>query len=184
MDSRLLGRSIDAPLDAVGAAQAVALARQLATVGPLRVHCSPRRRTQQTAAPIASIAASTIELASALDEVDFGCWAGMTFARLAEDACWREWNRRRATATTPAGESATSVYRRFSQYLRAQCECFPGETLVIVTHAELIRIAVLTWLGAALDAFWRLDIAPASMTTVRMSGAEVRIEAVNVRVCA
>jgi broad specificity phosphatase PhoE len=49
------GESMDPGLDALGRAQADAVARKLADLGPLPILSSPLKRAQQTAAPLAKL---------------------------------------------------------------------------------------------------------------------------------
>jgi broad specificity phosphatase PhoE len=182
MASTLLGRAIDAPLDANGQAQAQALAGALRTRGTPMIEASPRLRTQQTAAAIAAHIGTSVSIVAELDEVNFGAWAGRTFAELASDPDWRRWNSRRSDAATPAGERISHVQMRLLEHLRRLCAAFPGRSVILVTHAEVIRSILLHWLDASLDAYDRLEIAPASWTRIEMDRERVLIDGINRRV--
>ena len=119
------------------------------------------------------------EPVAGLDEIDFGDWSGRSFTDLAADPRWQHWNERRSTAQTPAGDSVSAVQARVMQHLRRLHDASPGRTFVLVTHGEIIRIAVLHCLRAPLDGYARLVIAPASSTTLTLDGAGVRVEGVN-----
>jgi broad specificity phosphatase PhoE len=182
MDELLLGRTVDLPLDPRGRQQAAAMAHALRTRDDLLVMASPRQRTQQTAAAIAAVTGCEVVSSHAIDELDFGHWSGRTFMQLAEDADWRDWNAHRASAATPAGERMTDVQARVLQQLKRLADAFPGRTIALVTHAEVIRGALLHWLGAPLDGYSRLAIHPASCSTVSLGDWGVRIEGINQRV--
>ena len=67
------------------------------------------------------------------------------------------------------GEAQARALRFISEAHRAR----PGSTIVIVTHAEIIRAVVLHCLAWPLDAWQGVEIAPASVTTldIRPSGS-------------
>ena len=180
----LLGRAIDAALDARGEAQARALAQRLSVESPDVLQASPRRRTLETAHAIAGRTGCTVGIAPALDEVDFGAWCGQSFDQLEADAGWREWNARRASARTPAGEDMAGVRARVLPHLQALAQAFAGGLLVLVTHAEVIRAVVLHHLGMSADEFHRVAIAPASLTTLRIDGGTSRLVRINEQVAA
>ena len=179
IEDTLLGRTLDAPLDARGERQARAVAARLRREAPLRVECSPRQRTLQTAAVIAQHARCDVRVAPPLDELDFGHWGGRTFAQLETDEGWRRWNDQRDTARTPAGAGITALQLSVARYLAALAEACAGATLVLVTHAEIIRSLVLHCLGAPASDYPRFAIDPASITRFSLDAEGVHVEAVN-----
>jgi broad specificity phosphatase PhoE len=182
MDSVLLGRSIDAPLDANGEAQARALAERLLPLDDLLLECSPRQRTRQTAGAIALRRGGQVQAAPAMDEIDFGSWSGKTFAELAGDPAWRRWNEQRSTACTPAGENIEQVQARAMAHLRQLQQDFAARTVAIVTHAEIVRSLVLRATNAPIDDYHRIEISPASLTTFSMDGPELLVATLNERI--
>ncbi|HKU79567.1 MAG TPA: histidine phosphatase family protein [Rhodanobacteraceae bacterium] len=179
IEDTLLGRALDAPLDARGERQAQALAARLRREAPLRVECSPRRRTLQTAAAIAQHARCDVRVAPALDEMDFGRWAGLTFAQLEGDGDWQRWNEHRDLARTPAGVGIRTLQRSVNRYLAALAETCAGATLVLVTHAEIIRSLVLHCLAAPANDYTRFAIDPASVTRFSVDAEGVHVDAIN-----
>jgi broad specificity phosphatase PhoE len=179
IEDTLLGRTLDAPLDARGEGQARALATRLRGETPLRVECSPRRRTLQTAHAIAREAGCDVRVAPALDELDFGRWAGLTFAQLERDQGWRRWNEQRDRARTPAGVGIGTLQRSVNRYLAALAETCAGATLVLVTHAEIIRSLVLHCLAAPATDYTRFAIDPASITRFSVGPQGVRVDTIN-----
>jgi broad specificity phosphatase PhoE len=182
MDEVLFGRAVDAALDAHGKLQAQQLAGHFAGMPALRLESSPRRRARETATAIALRRQCAVRLAPAMDEVDFGRWAGRSFAQLADDPTWQRWNEARGDARTPAGEDMNAVQARAVRYLSGLQNACASSIVVIVTHAELIRAVLLHWQGAPLEDYWRLEISPASLTTLAVHGTEVKIEGVNERI--
>src|SRR5205814_4109461 len=104
------------------------------------------------------------------DELDMGAWTGRSFAELKHDPQWQLWNTQRANAGPPQGESMRELQRRVVGHLHDVAKAYDGEEVVIVTHAEPIRAAVLHCLGLSLDEFPSVQIAPASVTTILVRG--------------
>ncbi|MFC4308878.1 histidine phosphatase family protein [Steroidobacter flavus] len=181
MDEMLLGRTVDAPLAAIGVREAEAMACALGSSQETLIVASPRRRAQQTAAAICERSQCELVTACDIDELDFGHWSGQTFNELAQDPAWRRWNEQRATAATPAGERIGDVQARVVRHLDRLRQTFPGRPMVLVTHAEVIRAALLHWLQAPVDAYRRLAISPASISRVSLSDWGPRIDGINQR---
>lgn len=184
LDELLLGRTIDAPLDDNGRDQARAVAAHLSNVAHAVIKSSPRLRARQTAEEIGRRLNVTPAIATELDELDFGRWSGQRFAELERDAQWHDWNRNRSQARTPAGESISSVHHRVTVYLQRLADEHPGETLILVTHAEVIRTLLLAWLGLSADAFSQVPIGPGSVTNVHFDQDGAHVRGMNVRVAA
>jgi len=179
----LFGRVIDAPLDTRGQRQALALARRIALEKPSAVLSSPRRRARQTARAIAALAGHTVRVDWRLDELDFGRWSGKSFASLAADPDWHRWNRERASSATPLGDDMEKARTRLMQVLDEVQHEYPEQTVVLVTHAEVIRASLLHFMRRSANDFQQLEIAPASLSVVNVGqDSSVRIEFVNERV--
>lgn len=172
----LSGRIQGIALSAEGRSQADALARQLEST-PLDVlHASPVQRAQETARTIAaSRQGLDVETAPALDELDFGDWAGRAFVELADDPRWDTWNSARESAIAPNGESMDHARTRAWGHVERTAACFPGKTIAMVTHCDIIRAVIATALGLSLDHIHRFDIGPASISRLAVGpwGAKV-----------
>ena len=167
-DSVLLGRTLDPPLSAAGETQAAALAQHLQPQRELLLHASPRWRTQQTAQAISQASGAPVMTTDSLDEMDFGAWSGQTFATLSHDPAWDQWNLQRACARTPAGDTMLGAQRRILDFIDTTLRVHPRRTLALVTHAEIIRAALLHYLRLGLDEYHRIQIDPASVSTVQL----------------
>ncbi|HEY0681361.1 MAG TPA: histidine phosphatase family protein [Steroidobacter sp.] len=181
MDEMLLGRTVDAPLAEIGLREAEAMAHALDPHHETLIVVSPRRRAQQTASAIAARCQGELLTSAAIDELDFGHWSGQTFSELAHDPAWRRWNEQRNLAATPAGERISDVQARVLDHLQRLCQAFPGRPMVLVTHAEVIRAALLHWLQAPVAAYRRLAISPASMSRVSLSDWGPCVDSINLR---
>jgi ribonuclease H / adenosylcobalamin/alpha-ribazole phosphatase len=171
MSERLYGRKVSAPLSEAGRDQARVLAETLFREKLDAVFSSPRERARDTAAAIAAPHRLVVEVDETLDEVDFGAWAGLTFRELERDPRWRAWNRDRERHAPPGGESILAVQHRVLGTLRKLARTRVGERIALVTHAEVIRSAVLFLRGWSPNRHDEVEVPPASVTTVLGNGA-------------
>ena len=109
-------------------------------------------------------------------ELDYGEWTGRSFLDLEHDPLWKQFNGHRSGTRVPGGESMFETQVRAVTELDRLHHRHPGGTVAVVSHAEWIRSALLHYLGMSLDLFQRLEISPASITTVDLSdwGATLR----------
>jgi probable phosphoglycerate mutase len=177
----LSGRMPGVALSDAGRVQASRLATRLATRGVDLVRSSPLDRAQATAAAIAAAAGVAVETAAGLQEIDFGAWTGLRFDELAGDAEWDQWNARRSAARPPGGESMGEAQARIVAHLDAVARDHAGRTIVLVSHADMIRAAVAHAIGLNLDNLLRFDIDPASATTLVWGDSWARLTMLNER---
>lgn len=162
----LCGRMSGVHLDEVGQAQAGRLACALASRRPAAIHSSPLPRCLETADAIATACDLIVQPCAALTEIDFGAWTGKAFAALAGDQEWERWNVARSKACPPSGESMQAAQDRVGAWLRRLPAEAPDTTVVAVSHADVIKAALMAWLGLPLEAHDRFDIDPASVSTL------------------
>jgi len=179
IDSWLCGRSSGVPLSSLGHAQALALAEALQSTKLAAIYSSPLERAVATATAIASAHSRGVEICQGLTEVDFGRWTGLSFAALSRDPEWHAFNTSRATAIVPEGEQPGEVQARIVHTIARLSAAHRGATVACVTHADVIRCAVLHYQRRSLDDYHQLTIDPASITTVRLSGALADVIAIN-----
>jgi probable phosphoglycerate mutase len=162
----LVGRQAGISLNARGFAQAGRLADELAQRGIAHLISSPQLRARQTAGPIAAACALPLQIAADFDELDYGEWTGRPFAALSNNPQWRRWNEQRATSRPPRGESMVQLQARVLRGLAAAAAANCGRCIVVVSHAEPIRAALLYFRGLSLDQFSDVQIEPASATAL------------------
>jgi broad specificity phosphatase PhoE len=128
-----------------------------------QVLTSPARAARETAAALGFDA----EVEMALSDCDYGRWRGLASKDVAE----REPDEFAAWLGDPAaaphgGESLAVLIERIGAWLT---QALAGETATLaVTHAAVIRAAIVNVLGASSSSFARIDVAPLSLT--RLSG--------------
>jgi broad specificity phosphatase PhoE len=170
----LVGRMPGVGLSEAGRAEAADLAETLAHRPIALLQTSPRRRARETAAIIGERLGLPVQIVRALDELDVGAWSGMSFEALADDPAWQRWNASRSRARPPSGESMEDVLRRLRTHMACLQRQHPGKEIALVSHAEPIRTVVLHRRGWSFDDFARVEIAPASVTT--LAGIEAKLQ--------
>lgn len=145
---------LDEPLDDAGRLAAAALAAAL----PRRCELlsSPAARCVETA----GAAGLSPTLDDALVECDFGAWTGRWLADVEPEGA-RAWMLD-PDAAPHGGETLRAFAARVAGWLDAQAEC--EGVGAAITHAGVVKAAVVHALDAPLRAFWQIDAAPLSVT--------------------
>jgi broad specificity phosphatase PhoE len=123
------------------------------------VLAGPELRCRQTA----EAAGLTYTTDPALAECDFGAWAGLSLEAVL--TAWPDqaerW-RHDTNAAPHGGESIAQLCERVAGWLSAQAQA--RGYLVAITHAGVIRAAILSALKAPLASFWAIDVSPLAIT--------------------
>jgi probable phosphoglycerate mutase len=112
-------------------------------------------------------------------DCDFGEWTGEELKKLAKLPEWKIVQRYPSGFRFPGGESFEGMRARMSDTVAALCRRHPGETIVAVSHADPIKVAVSDALGAPLDLFQRIMISPCSVSAVSYHATGPVVLAVN-----
>lgn len=165
----IVGRTPGVPLSADGERSAAALANAFRGREVDAVYCSPVERAVQTARPIAERYGLDPVVNPAVTELDYGEWTATTLSELDADPRWNAWNARRSTARVPGGESMVEAQARAVGGLCALSRAHgPAATVVVVSHADIIKAVVLHCLQLSVDHVHRLSIDLASVTGIRL----------------
>lgn len=167
---RLAGRTPGVHLNDLGRQQAQALADRLAHVAIRAIYSSPLERALETAAPLASRFALPVQVEAGLAEVQYGQWTGGALKDLRESDLWRVLMLTPSLARFPDGESLGEVQNRVVSALECLRLRHPQETIVAVSHADVLKAAVAHYAGVHLDLFQRLVISPAALSVVQFDG--------------
>lgn len=175
----LAGRMPGVRLGEAGIAQARRLGERLRRERVALLYCSPRERARETADALAACGLPPPQVVEALDEVDFGAWSGSSFDKLSKDPAWRAWNERRSLARTPNGERMIDVQGRVLAALEQMARAAQNATVAVVTHADIIKAAVMYHLALRVDDWWRIDVSPASITRLVVDDNGARLVVLN-----
>ncbi len=176
------GRMPGIVLSERGRAEAEGAARRLSGAGIAAIYTSPLERTRETAGIVGQHLALPIKVLDDLAELDFGEWTGKTFDEVRKDPRWPEWASHRSLSCIPGGETMRAVQRRVVEALMEMRADHPDEAVVVVSHGDVIRAALVFVLGMPLDFYARIEVATASLSTVRIDAGGIRVIAVNERV--
>ena len=164
VDRVLCGRMPGVSLGDEGRAQARRVAKRLAGERIAAIHTSPLERARETAAPMSEQHGVAAEMHEAINEIDMGDWVGRDFAALQNDPDWASWNNARGVARPRGGESMLEVQARVVGHLQRARDAYPDQAVVLVSHADVIKAALLYCLGMPIDGYRLFDISPASIS--------------------
>ncbi len=175
----IAGRQPGVHLNPEGAAQAMRVRDRLAALPIAAIYSSPLDRTRETAAPLAAARGLDVRTCDEAMELDFGDWTSRQFSALEQDAGWRRFNSFRSFSRASGGELMPEVQLRIVRAIERLRAAHPGQTVVIVSHGDVIRSALAYFLGVPLDLFQRIEIGPASVSRVRLFDDGVSVLGVN-----
>jgi probable phosphoglycerate mutase len=171
----LAGRSPGVRLDQLGREQADALAASMADLlttyhcaRPEAIYSSPMERTLETAERISQMLDLPVRVSEGLQEIHFGEWSGKSFAQLNELSGWKEFNHFRSWNPVPGGETVLDAQHRIVKELSRLSHLHAGKTVILVTHADVIKATLTYFMGIPIDFFLRFEIFPASVNMIRV----------------
>jgi broad specificity phosphatase PhoE len=138
-EGRVQGQAPHVPLTPAGRLQAQAAAQRLRGCAARHVYSSDLLRALQTAAPIARALGVTAVPEPALREQSLGSLEGRLASELSAQATPD--GEHITSVRWGGGESIADVHRRVSVFLRELLASPDRPGIVLVTHAEIIRIA-------------------------------------------
>ena len=176
---RLAGRIAGVHLDDRGRMQAQALATRFAEVPLAAIYSSPLERALETAEPMAKLLGLPVIAREEFQEIDFADWSGRAIDELAGDVEFQRFNCLRSCAPVPGGEFMLQAQARMISGLEALRARHQSDSVVVVSHGDMIKAAIAHYAGIPLDLFQRLQIGLASTSVVDIDDTTVRIVAVN-----
>ncbi|MBV9561435.1 MAG: histidine phosphatase family protein [Bradyrhizobium sp.] len=178
---KLCGRMPGVGLDDQGCRQ-MARCTDFLLPPPSAIQSSPQQRTRQSANILAARFGLAVEIVPAMDEIDLGDWTGRSFEELEGDVAWTRWNHARGSSRPPNGETMQALQARVVRHLEQLRHDDSDGALVIVSHAEPIRAALLHYSQLRLDDYVAIEVEPASITTLSVDRAGIHISTFNQRV--
>jgi len=156
-EERFRGRT-DLPLDVAGRNQARAVARKLKSEPIAALYASPLIRAQQTMEPLAGELNLPVRSHEGLLDINYGDFQGRTHCEAANDYpdLYSLWRLAPSQVRFPDGEGLLDVQGRFLTLLGELSAAHPGQTVALVGHQVVNKVAACTLLELGLDAFWRI----------------------------
>lgn len=176
---RLAGWTPNVHLNDKGRAQAEALAQRLVGCPIAAVYTSPLERAVETAQAIAAPHRLEVQIREGVAEVEYGEWTGQSLKDLAKEEAWRVVQFYPSGARFPGGEAIREMQARAMAELDAIVAAHPSEMVVVVSHADVIKAALATYVGLHLDLFQRLVVSPASLNELTVTPMGPRLVRLN-----
>lgn len=166
---RLGGWAPAVHLDEAGREQAEATAQRLAELPIRAVYASPLERTQETARIVARPHGLPVRTRRGIGEVDYGTWTDKPLGQLRRRKLWRVIQQTPSRVSFPEGETIRAAQARAVDAVEELAAQHPGDVIVAVSHADVIKAVVAHYLGMPLDTFQRLMVGPASVTALALT---------------
>jgi broad specificity phosphatase PhoE len=167
---------LEVPLDEQGWADARAAAASLAEVGLAAVYTSPLRRARDTARTIADGAGiATINDEDRLNNLEYGAWTALTSneAENYDPVAFVRYQAFDEGAECPGGENLEDAADRMMAGLRDLGARHPGQRICAVSHAAMVRLALVRT-GEASRPGWRRSLPNGSTTMFEVVEGAVR----------
>jgi probable phosphoglycerate mutase len=180
---KMAGRIPGVHLNEKGKKQAEALGEALKDVPIKAVYASPLERAMETAHPIADSHKLKINQEPDLMDTLIGKWQGRSWKILRLTKAWKIVQNAPSRFRFPDGESFPECQMRIVNVLERviQKHNKPQDVIVVVFHADPIKLAVAHFLGMPLDHFQRLSCDTGSLTALHVSESNANLIKLNQR---
>jgi probable phosphoglycerate mutase len=178
---RLAGWIEGIHLNENGRQQAVAAAERLAALPIKAIYSSPVLRCRETADFIAEPQGLPVNLLDTVGEVRYGEWEGKKIKKLAKKKEWFTVQFFPSRMQFPGGDTLRGVQTRGVDALEAVVQTHDDQDIiVVVSHADLIKLVLAHYLGVHIDLFQRIVVSPASVSMLHLSSnGVVRVGRIN-----
>ncbi len=176
---KLAGHTPDVHLNETGQLQARRLAERLQGWPVAAVYSSPLERCYETAVILAEPHHLSIRCHDGLLESDYGEWQGRVVDELVETDLWKVVQATPSLVRFPGGGTLRAMQHRTVETLHEIVATHQDQIVLVCSHADPIRAALIHFLGAPLDLFQRLEIGPGSLSMVRFGRHGPRVLRIN-----
>jgi broad specificity phosphatase PhoE len=178
---RLLGRSLDPPLDDEGIDQASRAAEVLRAHPLAAVYASPMRRAVETGAAVGRPHGLAPVVEDGLIEADLGRWEGLTWdhARGADPEHHDAFFAHPGTVPYPDGESFLDAQRRMLPTVAGLAAQHPGVRIAVVSHNVTNRAYLAALMGIPIDRAREIRQANGGISVIRYEKAKAVVETLN-----
>lgn len=178
---RYRGR-IDVPLNSAGERQADVTARFISeNWPPAAVYSSPLSRALATAQAIAEASGLNVQESPGLFDTNYGLWQSLTPAEAAER--WPDlsarWHTAPHTVTLPSGEALSEVQARALTAVTEITKRHNDDTIVMVSHTDVIRLILMGMLGIEIERFRHLRQDNCAISLVEVSSGNFEVITMN-----
>ena len=94
---------------------------------------------------------------------------------MAKEPLWKSVQKSPSTVTFPEGESFQAMFKRVSNGLDSIIDNLAeNDNVIVVSHGDIIKLAIAKILGLPIDNFQKLVIDPASISIVKVENSETK----------
>jgi probable phosphomutase (TIGR03848 family) len=180
--SRLPGRLPDIHLNKNGLEQAKAIAEILKASPIKAIYSSPLERAVETAEPLSEALGLAIQLRPGLLDTDVGDWEGQSLKNLRKLPVWKQVQEQPSQVRFPGGESFLETQERLVREIdQLRKPHKPKDMLVVVFHADPIKLVLAHFLGLPLDNFQKLSVAAGSVSILTVGKSGGMLVALNLK---
>jgi probable phosphoglycerate mutase len=178
---RLAGWIEGIHLNENGRQQAADAAERLAALPIKAIYSSPVLRCRETADFIAKSQDLPINLLDEIGEVRYGKWEGKKIKKLAKKKEWFTVQFYPSRMQFPGGDTLRRVQSRGVEAIETLAQTYRDrDIIVVVSHADLIKLVLAHYLGVHIDLFQRIMISPASISALHLAkNGMVRVGRIN-----
>ncbi|MFZ9998392.1 MAG: histidine phosphatase family protein [Candidatus Nanopelagicaceae bacterium] len=134
-----------------------------------RIISSPMQRCLETVEGIARSKRKRISIDKRLIEMNYGSWSGKKLSKLSRMKEWKVIQAKPSAFRFPQGESFKELEERIESLLKDLSRKYPKETILLITHGDIVKIAASLTVGSGLDNFQKFAVDPCSLTTLSWS---------------
>lgn len=131
-----------------------------------RIISSPMQRCLETVEGIARSKRKRISIDKRLIEMNYGSWSGKKLSKLSRMKEWKVIQTKPSAFRFPQGESFKVLEERIESLLKDLSRKYPKETILIITHGDIVKIAASLTVGSGLNNFQKFAVDPCSLTTL------------------
>jgi len=131
-----------------------------------RIISSPMQRCLETVEGIARSKRKRISIDERLIEMNYGSWSGKKLSKLSRMKDWKVIQTKPSAFRFPQGESFKELEERIESLLKDLSRKYPKETILIITHGDIVKIAASLTVGSGLNNFQKFAVDPCSLTTL------------------
>jgi len=163
-EKRVMGR-LDVPVNKIGGEEVRRTAEFLSDEGIEIIYSGTLKRTMQTADILSDVLGVNIREDPRLDESSFENWVGKTYKDLKDDPDFKSYTEKPTRSDFSEDEDIEGVRKRAVDFID-DLSLKEEEKAAIISHSDIIKPAITTFLEMDLDRMHRITITNASVTLV------------------
>jgi broad specificity phosphatase PhoE len=144
------------------------------------IYSSPLERAIETATVVAESHGLSVQALQEIGEMRFGSWEGREFQELTAQDGWNNFNTFRIGTSAPNGELILETQARMVRAVTRIRQEHPTGIVTLISHLDPLRALICTYLGIPLDLMQRIEMAPASISVLRLNESSAHVACISV----